>query len=525
MKHKLQTRKIQPSDPKSMQDKLNNIPDFCNQQVVTVNVPSEEYLPRNVFLNNTAYVLDLKILKHNKRRNSIPETTSSGNRAMNRTIKNSSESDIPLHEAIPTPEMPQVFPNTPFFQQQFGYYPSWRPRFHPFQRPMFPAHRFNQQPYFYRMPNFMPHRFNARPPPYMFNQNHDQRKRQRRNVRHDHLHAIRNLAQRLKQFTTPNYVLRSALISLLKRFNEIYNERMQITPDFDIIGDKQIETIEIEDDETPTKKAKIDTKKFNKVLDNVKTLAARLKNLERKTQSTSKQKRAFCNLLKNFNKAFDADFSLNTKGDLIDNKLVVIDSSSDSDVVATEDIDTNKTKKRSSNSAEHYDKKNKKRKILCNPFSILKKVNEGASTSQAFENIAVERKSTDLLKYFNKYWLRDDDDFGKAAVCSKTDARYLLNDSQQMYEFMDDPRAFDNWSDLKLAFCVHMDAVFAFEHDLTAHSRNLTMDKSRLKPLLQTETADDWESSLDMLRIIKTNTDVQETSLTVHFDVYNRDED
>lgn len=517
--HKIKNRKIQPSDPKSIQDKFKEIPDFYNKQVVTVNVPSEEYLPRNIFLNNIAYVVDLKTLKDNRRRNSTP-ATSIGNRAMY-PVRNSSESE---RAAIPQ-AIPPLLPNAPaiLYQQPFGYYPNsnWRPRFQPFQRPVFPGHRFNQHPHFYRM-SFMPPGFNARPiPPY---QHHGQRKRRRPNIKNEHLQAIKNMAQRLKQFSTPNYVLRNSLISLMNRFNEIYNEKMQITLDFDVIGDiRKDETIELDADEIVTKKPKINSKKFDQCLDNVKMLAAHLKNIQRKSQPIAKQKRAFCNLLKNFNKVFDADFCLNAKGELIDNKLVIIDSSSDSDVVATDDIDTSKTKKRSAVGTCDDVNKNKKRKILRNPFSILKKINEGASTSQVVENIAVEKKSTDSLKCFDKNWLRDNDDFGKAAVCLKMDAQHLLNDSQQMYEFMDDLSAFESWTDLKLSFCVHMDAVFAFEHDLTAHSRNQTIDNSRLKPILQKESTDDWLTSLEKLRIIKTNTDVQETNLRVHFDVYNRD--
>lgn len=538
MLEKIKGRKIPYSDPKTSQEIFKSIPDCFKIQTITVNVPKDDYLPRNVFINNTSYVLNLKNIR-SKQGESTPPTVE--NRTLSRALRNTRESEP---AAGPTPESSQ-FGNLPaYYQQILNCFWNWQPLSQPFnQRPNFPGHNFNRHS-MHSMSDSFSAIFGTSIRPNLQN-NQTIQGNILRNERDCNLRDIRGFSRRLKNFPRPPSNSIVALNCLVSKYNEIYNENISIGPDFEVINAPlaNVETIELDGDNVQPENPLLDSAKFDKYFVEVKAMAATLMSLERKNQPIGTQKRAFQNLLKNFNKTFNTEFYLDSKGTFIDKKIVVLDSSSDSDVIATDEIVTKKKKRSSDGDRTEATRnkkrspdgdcaeatRNKKRKVI-NPFNVFKTVDEGAGTSQSavkntIPDIPVGIVSGDLSKYFDKNWLPNNGSFGEPNLCPKTNAQYLWSDSQELYDFISWVD-FNTWTDLKLSFCAQMEAGLDFEQDLNTVDTVGTVDtgeSSKLKPLLSQESSDEWLTSLEKLRIINTDTEVQDTYLTIDFDVYNRD--
>ncbi|KAH9640700.1 hypothetical protein HF086_007271 [Spodoptera exigua] len=434
---KMTKRQMKPSDSRNIQTYFDNIPDLSKQRVFAINVPDQQFIPKNVFVNKENYVLDMQNIKARSRRSASSETASySSSDEVNgrniRRIRSSSGTELSRNQ--------QCIPNMRLPRYQFRPYGFWRPQNSiNFYQLMFFQTRFQ---------------YNQRPPPfsrsYEFSPNASDARKRLRICNIAHFQAIRNAAVRLKQSLISGVTdMRKLeeLHNILHSYNTRYKTRLRLSENFDVINEEKIiETIELDDDEeSRSKRPRLEDgdDKFDENLYRLKQLALRLRELESKDKATASHRRAFSKAIKTFNQSYKADIYLDTNNyEVIDRKCITLDSSSESDCVVEEAPAP-------------------KRKKLRNPFNILKRRSEklsalnGPSTSQAVvsevskaESNVGENKKVDnnkysdhLLKTFKEEWLPKEDDFGRAEIVSKldTNTRLLVNSKEQyLQEFMKD---------------------------------------------------------------------------------------
>ncbi|KAI5652051.1 tRNA-splicing endonuclease subunit sen54 n-term domain-containing protein [Phthorimaea operculella] len=450
----LENRKLRPLDMKNTDKYFEKVPDLYQNQIVTVNVPEEDFIPRNVFLNNISYTLNIESIKSSTKGPNRSNTS----RAFS-TNEHVSGDHIKRIKAATSRNIPSNDQRSESTQSR--------------------------------------------------------KRRVSAKQRETHLQAIKNLAQRLKELIQTGATQQDNIISLqrlINTFNIKYSMRLRLTEDFELFNNETIvDTIELdEDDEPSSKKAKSNDDKYKENLNSLKQLALKLKGLETKQQVTSKHKRAFSNLIKKFNKSYNADIYVNSNFEIIDRKLISLDSSSDSDCVIEESTKATGSKK------------------LKNPFNILKRLSEKrnvTTTTNAKDGTKVDEKSNNYssttIECFSKDWLPSEADFGRAEVVPKTFMySYLLHSKREeyIYEFIkSQPYEFENWMDIKLTFLKSIEETDnTMEIDAT--------DATAVNALVEPEDCADMPTVLKKLSIISTNKEVaKESSLKIHFDVYNRD--
>lgn len=532
-------RQFRPSDTETMQSFFENIPDFSKERVVTVNVPDQQFIPKNIFVNKASYTLNVQNIKMRSTRSVSSESanyTSSDevNGTNIRSIRSGSEV-----LGIEYPQNLNFFPQVRFPRyHQFRPYGFWRPQ-NNFYQLMFFQTRIQYQP--------RPHPF-LRPTGFSMNpsnlnhiqtqpqsQSNDARKRLR-SGKSAHLQSIKNLAVRLKQsLMSGNNDMRNleSLHSLIHSYNLRYKTRLRLTELFDVINEEKIvETIELDDDEeSRTKKPRLendDDDKFNENLYRLRQLAKRLRDLETKDKATASLRRALSKTIRTFNTSYGADIYLDDDNyEVIDRRCITLDSSSESDCVVEEQQEVRPKK-------------------LRNPFNVLKRRREklqslnspGTSkdslhpnrpnASRAEADKDNNKYSEHTSKIFNGSWLPNENDFGRAEIVSKRlmNSRLEVSSKEQfLYEYMNDQfQQYRNWVEAKISFLRYLeDTNNAFKSENARILADAELCNSGLKPLIDFEDSSDMPSVLEKLRIIKNNKEIDtETSLRVDFDVYNR---
>lgn len=513
---------------------FENCPDVLESQIITVKVPREEFIPKNIFLNNLCYVLNVDNIR---KKNNTPVSTDSAyslpdevNGAHIRRVTDSYAYNRPNPQTQPN-SIPNFFQNfrsnIPF--RHFGYF-----------RPRTNTHYF-QFNLFYQRPftgNFMP-RFQFYPrmhmpmfPGYTSNitnsiENDDNtntqsnaQQRRRNSPKTLHFEAIKNLAVRLRQLCLAGNVNPDnihALQRIINTYNERYRARLRLTEDYEIVNDETIvDTIELDDDdeESKAKRPRLADKddSVNENLNKIRQIANKLKTLEAQNKTSARHRRALSSLIKTFNKSFNADIYMNDNFEVLDRRLINLDSDSDSDcVVEVSPIVPGKK--------------------LRNPFNILKRLSEkqvGQTTSRL--ESAASPSQSDLSSYdfhevlqksFKKPWLPDKGDFGRPAVIQRDtmNARIIETKKEEYLLDFNKNQSFNNWVDLKIAFLENIEDTNAILHTEAMMDSNID-----LRSLVRSEDCTDMSSVLKKLRIIKSNKDVnEECKLAIDFDVYNRD--
>ncbi|KAJ2946229.1 hypothetical protein O0L34_g5164 [Tuta absoluta] len=450
----LESRKLRPLDVKNTEECFDKVPDLSQNQIVTVNVPEENFIPRNVFLNNISYTLNLETIKSNTK-----GTNRSNNSRACSTNEHVSGDHIKRIQAAATSNIPSNDQRSESTQSR--------------------------------------------------------KRRVSAKQKETHLQAIKNLAQRLKELIQTGNTQQDNVVSLqrlINTFNIKYSMRLRLSEDFEIFNNETIvDTIELdEDDEPSSKKAKSNDNKYKDNLNSLKQLALKLKGLKSKQKVTSRLRKAFSNLIKKFNKSYNADIYSNSNFEIIDRKLISLDSS-DSDCVIEESTKATGSKK------------------LKNPFNILKRLSEKRNvitTSDANDGMNVDEiKSKNYhsttIEYFGKNWLPSEEDFGRAEIVPKSFMySHLLHSKREeyIYDFIKSQQyEFENWIDIKLSFLKSIEETDNnMEIDAT--------DTTAVNCLVEPEDCADIPTVLNKLSIIRTNKEVaKESSLKIDFDVYNRD--
>ncbi|XP_063380973.1 uncharacterized protein LOC134667483 [Cydia fagiglandana] len=523
----LTCRELKPSNPVMVDHCITeNLPDFYQKQIVTVKAPDEQLIPRNVYLNNTAYVLNLENLKL-KSVTPAPSSTRTysvsdeANEQHVRRIGGAFSGSTQIHFN------PQFFPNMRFPQQtpQFRPYTYWNQYQWSYQRPFFTSLPFRfqflprMQPMFRCIPSrsMIPNLENA--------DSRRARKRKLENPKKYHLESIKKLALKLKSLVASGNRQEQniqALQRLIDTYNVRYKARIELTAQLDIVENEIIlETIYLDDDDQSSsrKKKREEMESYDENFNSLKQFAVKIKDLEAKKLLTTRHKRAFSNVVKTFNKSYNADVYFDSNYDIIDRRRIVIASSSDSDG-AVEEIQI---------STEDTSKPRKSRKLR-NPFYILKQLSEKQSPAKSSQDVVSEncrislkkkfQYSEHLKKMFSKYWLPSEDDFGRAEVPLRSEIRNQMDQSEEfLYQFIkSQPVKFNSWLEAKIAYW-HSCKEAALKYE--AHSQN---ENIKLDSIVKPEDCTDLRNVLKKLSIIKTATDVEgECSLSLHFDVYNRD--
>ncbi|XP_049868877.1 uncharacterized protein LOC126368776 [Pectinophora gossypiella] len=526
--HSLEKRKVKPCDSKLLEKNFEIIPDFSKTTRVTMTAPEEQYIPRNVFLNNISYILNLEniTVKSSSRRNSMTYSINeeaSGNHV--RRIRDTNPSN-PAENWTPPQNTIFSVSNVHFRPRNF-----WRPPnnmiFLPFnftfQRPFMPNVNFMAR---FRPPMRPPVFLQMNPRLVIHNQPNNEngtspnRKRTRNRTKKTHFEAIKHLATRLRQLvesgnTQPQNI--DALHRLIQTFNIRYHMRLRLTSTFEVYNDENIvETISLDDDEeTSNKRVRSDSDNtYSENLNKLKQLAGKLKDMETKKISNSRQRRAFSSLLKRFNRSYDAELYLSNNFEVLDKRFITLDSSSDSDCVIDE------------SPARYSGKK------LKNPFNILKRLSEKKHlrTSTSNDNEGTSEKdevkdnkySKEITKNFDKNWLPSEEDFGRAEVVAKNLMNCYLMDNKReefIFDFIkSQPFDFENWVDIKTSFLRSIQETTVMMQD------GIQENSCNIDSLIGPEDGNDMRSVLKKLSIIQTNKEVDDdSSLTIHFDVYNRD--
>ncbi|XP_026729157.1 uncharacterized protein LOC113494853 isoform X2 [Trichoplusia ni] len=542
---KLESRKVPPSDSKNIQKYFDNIPDLYKKQIVTVNVPDKKYIPQDIFVNCTSYLVDLQYIKERSRRSASSESAYTSSDEVNgtnvRRIRSGSSAEYPQYVSHLSPIRNPVMPRNNYYRT-FG---NWRPNntFHYYQfnmifhRPSFPNMFFPTRTQYHSRP----HLFIKSPMNNLVNQGSNlssNARKRTRNGRTAHLQSIKNLAVRLKQMVlSGNTQLQNleCLHSLLHSYNVRYKSKLRLTETFEVVNEERIiETIELDDDEeSKSKRPRLDKERSDKSDENLyrlKQFALRLKDLEAKDKATASHRRAISKAIKTYNKSYNADIYLNDNYEIIDRRFITLESSSESDCVVEEKPQPQKSKK------------------LRNPFNILKRRSErlkslgNPGTSKEGTELTDTNRTkpisvdTDSDKYsdsivtsFNEAWLPNKDDFGRAEVVPKHLMNVRLIDSskeQFLYDFMKNQYPdHKNWPEAKISFMKHLrESNIAFQNEQARILADSDLTNKGLRPLIDSEDCKDMPTTMDKLRIIKScqETDI-ETSLSVHFDVYNRD--
>ncbi|KAI8436180.1 hypothetical protein MSG28_004259 [Choristoneura fumiferana] len=528
IQHKLQnlySRELRPCNSKLVHQSFDeNVPDFFQRHIVTVKAPEEQLIPRNVFLNNTAYVLNLENLRLKKVipvASSSSENYSSLDDVNGRHVKRirSSLSNESAQNNLSTQFFPR-FPQQANHFRQFNYWNNYNLNF-AFQRQFFQSfplrfQAFPRMQQFFRCfptPVFMPNVGNpeiGRP-----------RKRKGDNTRVHHLKSIKGLALKLKSLVNMgNTQVENiqALHRLIQTYNQRYKAKLELTEELDVLENEVIlETINLDDDDqiSPKKKRKCDEDgSFDENFSALKQFALKIKELEEKKESSPQHRRALSKAIKTFNKSYNADIYVDMNYEVINRRHIVI-ASSDSE-----------------GAVEVAPKPRKSRKLR-NPFYILKQLSEkqnASTTQQEVVKSGCSHSDATTKKHFkysevltsnvSKYWLPSENDFGRAEVIQKNQTynHYLNHSEQFLYEFMKG-HLYDNWLDAKISYWQSCEkSAKKFE----ANSQN--QSTLNFNSIVRPEDCTDLQSVLKKLNIIRNNKDVkEECSFGIDFDVYNRD--
>ncbi|CAH0397777.1 unnamed protein product [Chilo suppressalis] len=527
--NKLKDRQLKTKAFNNVHKHFVIIPDLSQNRVVTVNVPKEELLPKNIFLNHLTYVLNLdSISSKNVVSSSVETGTYSISDDVNGDHIRRVTNALNRSQNVVVPPIYQNFrPNINYRQFQY-----WRPR------PNLNYFQFNlffQRPF---MTNFNTPRFQFYPrthipmfPRYFTSpihntnsnadvQNRDQstRKRKRDNARIHHLESIKNLAIRLRSLISSGNTQKEnvdALQRLIHNYNIRYRTKVRLTDQFDIVNDETIiETIELDDDDedTKSKRRRVDDNDSLRELhlDKIRQISFRLKQLEMAKKASPRHRRALSGLIKTYNKSYNADIYLENN-EVLDRQSITLDSSSEHDCVIEESPQIKIGKK------------------LRNPFNILKRLSEKqvsnifpTTSKDSNEHRVQTSKNTVLDVALHKSWIPDQEDFGRPEVLSRDNMNIRIIESKKeeyLYEFLNDNRTkFNNWIETKIAFLESIE-----ESNVIFQTEVMKEDNVDIKSIIQAEDCTDMPSVLRKLNIIKKNdTTCSESNLTIDFDVYNR---
>lgn len=533
------TEQIKPSNCDTITKHFENIPDMFKKEVVTINAPNPDYIPKNIYVNNTSYVLNIQQIK-NTRPSSVesPIYNSTGNSNHIRRIRSNSSTEFNQNL--------QFVNNVRFPPRQTLYfrpYNFWRPQNNLnyvsfnmfFQRPYFPNMYYQSHARPSLRPISFPNNLNTNMN--RFNSNINHRKRLR-SAKATHLQRIKNLAVRLKQLLMSGHTHVQnieSLHKLLLAFNNRYKSRLRLNKNFDVVNDENIvDTIELDtDDDSRTKKPRLsqdDCDKFDENLHKLRQLALKFRDLETKNKSTSKHKRALSKSIKTFNKSYDADIYMNKNYEIIDKRFITIDSDSETDCIVNE--------------PNTHQEPVPKRKKLRNPFYILKQSSENQNdaipstskenkidelvTQPNIECITNNKCRENITNTFGENWLPNENDFGTAEVIKTNNLRLQIEaiKHEYLYSFITNHfEDLNNWLDAKIAFLQHIESDVVFQtEDNEINTLNQIVEHSGLQPLIHAEDCLDTVAILEKLRIVKNNKAIDsETCLCIHFDVYNRD--
>ncbi|KAG7302930.1 hypothetical protein JYU34_012923 [Plutella xylostella] len=510
---KLRKRTFYSCSRRKLDKYFENLPELCQKSVVTINVPEETNLPRNIFLNNTSYALNLDHIKtghcprNNSRTYSMPEDVSD---AHVRRIRSSSSTERSLNAPWAHPMLQTV----PRFQQYWPYGP--RPRQAP---PFSQLFNFIFQRSFQTFENMPPRIWQRNlsfyPQQRMIFQNAQRsvpadstnRKRSRASGKQTHLDSIKRLSTSLKRMHMNGNAHpqnQQALHRLINTFNIRYKTRLCLNADFELVNEENIvDTINLEDDEEePANKKAKQSNSYEENLKSIKDLARKLKELDDKGKSSSRHRRAFSSMLNNFNKTYKADVYLDSNYDVIDRSFITLDSS-ESDCVVDEPIRKTSGKK------------------LINPFNVLRRQSlENPSTSK--EGAAEgQSKYADVSKVFPENWLPPADDFGRPEIVSKVNGNYFnmdVRNEEYLYEFIQTYKSdYKNWTDIKMSFWETVD-------DRLEISEEQMNPDVTINSLVKLGEHKDMASVLEKLRVIETCKELlDDTEFVIHFDVFNRD--
>lgn len=513
---------------------FENIPDLSKERVATINVPEQQFIPKNIFVNKGSYILNLQNIKLRTIRSVSSESPAytSSDEVSGRNIRRIRSSVEVLSTEYPQNQNFNLhgrFQNFPRYHH-FRPYGFWRPQnnLNFYQLMFFQARvQFHQRPHMF----LRPPSFNI--PPNNFNLSNNARKRMR-NGKFAHFQGIRNLAVRLKQSLISGNTDMSnleTLHSLLHSYNLRYKARLRLTEDFDVINEEKIvETIDLDDDEeSKSKKPRVenDDDKFDENLYRLRQLALRLRDLETKDKATATHRRAFSKAIKTFNKSYNADIYLdNVNYEVIDRRCITLDSSSESDCVVEEQPQVRSKKLR--NPFNILKRRKEKMQSLNNPSTSKDDNSSGHSQNDAGPSNTGQdsnKYSDFILKTFNEGWLPNEKDFGRAEVVPKRLLNSRLefsNKEQFLYEYKNEQ--FQNWLETKISFLKYLEETnIAFKREQARMIADVEMCNTGLKPLIEFEDSSDMPSVLEKLRIIENNKEIEfETSLRIDFDVYNR---
>lgn len=545
----LQKRKLKPCNNIEIDNLFTKVPDLYQKQIVTIKIPEEQHIPKNVFLNNISYVLNLESIRANIKY-SRPQSNDS------RTYSVSEEVNGPHVLRVSDAASNSTSSNTwtPFYQnsgfprQPFRQFQFWRPRQYNFSwRPFLPSIYFVPRVHFYSRqppPLYRPPANQVNTLQRNFNKNNSSTQNKdnantvngnrKRRTKQYHLDHIQRLSSRLKQLVQAGSTLtenKVALHRLIETFNTRYSARLRLTPQLDLIEDEVIiDTIELEDEEEVSRKRprteEIHLTKYDEILETLKKFSSKLKNLEANHKSCSRHRRAFSHLVKKFNKSYEADVYINDNYEVLDRARIILDDSSDSDCILDDNPSVSRRKTDGTTDSLF-------RKKLKNPFNILKKLSEKNKTSlPSFSEDLTVAESTDkndneyaenTTTVFDRKWLPNKEDFGRAEVAAKDmmyDIQMSSRRDEYIYDFIKNQRCeFVNWLEAKIAFLRDVEvATAAIEEDI-ANQIEVKID-SIIKP----DDSIDMPSVLKKLSIIQTyKEEDSQTDLVIDFDVYNRD--
>lgn len=548
----LQKRKLKPCNNKEINNLFVNVPDLYQKQIVTIKIPEEQHIPKNVFLNNISYVLNLESIRANIK-HSRPQSNDSRAYSVSEEVNGPHVLRVSdtASNSMSSNNWSPFYQNAGFPRQQFRQYQFWRPRQYNFSwRPFLPSIYFVPRVHFYPRqppPLHRPQANQVNTHQRYFNKNNNSNQNKdnantvngsrKRKTKLYHLDHIQKLSSRLKQLVQAGNTHaenRIALQRLIDTFNTRYSARLRLTPQLDLIEDEVIvATIELEDEEEISRKRprteEIDLTRYDENLEKIKKFASKLKDLEASHKSCSRHRRAFSHLIKKFNKSYDADVYVNDNYDVLDRARIILDDSSDSDCIL-DDKPSVSLKKNCGTPESTFGKK------LKNPFNILKKLSEKNKTSlpscseEGTSAGSSDKKNKEVNEYsentrtvFDINWLPSKEDFGRPEVPARDmmyDFQMSSKRDEYIYDFIKNQRyEFVNWLEAKISFLKDVeDATAAIENDI-ANQIDVKID-SIIKP----DDCVDTPSVLKKLSIIQTyKEEDSQTDLIIDFDVYNRD--
>ncbi|OWR44948.1 putative tRNA-splicing endonuclease subunit Sen54 [Danaus plexippus plexippus] len=492
----LKSRKLKPCSGKVLHKYFNNLPELIGTSTVIVKKPNIMYLPINVILKRVEYTVNLLNIREKGERTDVTETNiyNEGDEVNGSHVRRL-RSSASRSDTDGTGQSNMRFPSQ---NPQYRPYNMWRDRhsFNYFNFNMFFQRNFSPPWYTNSNCQFTP-RNHAYPRPTLSVHNRitpQTRKRPKNNTQKQHLDGIKKLSAKLKlllQKGNMDPVNIQSLQRLIHLYNRRYKARMRISPDFDIVDENVLDTIDLDDEEPAEKRRRNnDDQAYKENLEQLKQLASKLKSLEENKKSSARHRRALSKLLKVFNESYKEEYYLSEEHEIKNPRHITLDTSeSESDVLMNED-----TPNRS------------KGKKVKNPFNILKRLTEkqkDGNTSSTSDDCDVQecKKYSDVLaKTFSKGWLPREDDFGRAEVVKKDSINMACNHDEKdlrreefMYDFLKiQSTKTDDWLNLK------NETIKSEDNSLASVLRKLTIIRR--------------DDSLN-----------DECNLKIDFDVYNRD--